>query len=130
MKNYDWKHWLCTISACAAAIAGLTACGGGSEGMNCDNLLAADEVRFSDVEALVLSSGKGCASANCHGSNSAAGGYRFDDSVFIYDEFTTRIDAVYPQVASGAMPAGGRRWSDHDLQLVRTWYCSGANPND
>jgi uncharacterized membrane protein len=128
------KRWtLCCGSRVARAMAVLpllAACGDAHEQMSCDDLLPASEATFSQLQALVTSRGKGCSSSDCHGSEEAAKGYRLDEPSLIYDEFTNRIDSVYAEVASGSMPEGGRRWSDADLQLVRTWYCNGASPND
>jgi hypothetical protein len=118
------------IGAGLSVLLAAWGCSGGDEAMHCDDLMPASDAKFSDIESLVFSARKGCAAADCHGQEQAKGGYRFDESFFVYEEFTTRIDYVYPQVASGEMPEDGRRWSEADLRLVRTWYCNGASPND
>ncbi len=123
----DVFRWLGT--ACATLLA-FSACGDEQERISCDDLLPATEARFSQIEELVLSSDKGCADADCHSSETAEHGYRLDEPALIYEEFTSRIDSMYAQVASGAMPEGGRRWSEEDLRIVRTWYCNGASPNE
>lgn len=98
--------------------------------ISCDDILPPDEARFSDIEALVSSPGKGCSNSDCHGSEKASKGYRFDERSVIFDGFTAHIDAVYGQVASGKMPEDGLRWDDDDLRLVRSWHCNGSYPND
>lgn len=128
--RHSATRWLQRRCVAIAAIA-LPGCVGAAEDtIDCSDLLPASEASFSDIEALVLSGNKGCAASICHGSEQAEHGYRLDERSLIYDAFTTHIDIMYAQVASGSMPEDGTRWSDEDLQLVRTWYCNGGNPND
>jgi hypothetical protein len=99
------------------------------ERLTCDNLLEPSEVRYSDLEALVTSGeGKGCGVADCHGSEQANQGIRFDTASNAYDALTTRVEDIYGQVASGEMPQGGTRWEESDLRLLRSWYCNGSFP--
>ncbi len=116
--------------AAMLALTALLACSDANERIDCNDLLPASEASFSQIRELVLSRAKGCAASDCHGSEVAEKGYRLDEPALIYDEFTNRIDSMYAQIASGEMPEGGRRWSEQDLRLVRTWYCNGASPND
>ena len=100
-----------------------------AERLTCDDLLEPSEVRYSDLEALVTSSeDKGCGVADCHGSDEANQGIRFDGASVAYDALTTRADDIYGQVASGEMPEGGTRWDEGDLRLFRSWYCNGSFP--
>jgi len=46
----------------------------------------------------------------------------------VYDEFSHRPEKFYAVLASGIMPEEGTRWSDDDLKLLRSWYCTGAFP--
>lgn len=99
------------------------------ERLACDDLLEPSEVRYSELEALVTSNeGKGCGVADCHGSDEANQGLRFDTASSAYDALTSRVDDIYGQVASGEMPEGGTRWEESDLQLLRSWYCNGSFP--
>jgi hypothetical protein len=99
------------------------------ERLDCDDVLQASEANYSDLEALVTSDeGKGCGVADCHGSEEANQGLRFDNPNSAYDALTTRADDIYGQVASGEMPEGGTRWDESDLRLFRSWYCNGSFP--
>ena len=123
--------WLSVVLGVSLGAALVPSCVAPADNtINCDNIRTPEEARFSDIEALVALPGKGCAAADCHGDEEANGGYRFDERSLIYDAFTAHIDAVYGQVASGKMPEEGTRWSDDDLELVRSWYCNGSYPND
>lgn len=125
-----WAAFVLALSgSCAVAFA--TSCIAPSKDrISCDDILPPDQARFSSIQELVLSPGKGCSASDCHGSEQASQGYRFDKRSVIYDGFTAHIDAVYGQVASGKMPEDGVRWSDADLRLVRSWHCNGSYPND
>jgi hypothetical protein len=100
-----------------------------AERLTCNDLIEPSEARYSELEALVTASeGKGCGVADCHGSEQANQGLRFDTASEAYDALTTRADDIYGQVASGEMPAGGTHWDESDLRLFRSWYCNGSFP--
>lgn len=108
------------------------------ERIDCSNALAPDQAGFTRVAALFQGSeGQGCAAGNCHGSERAEKGYRFDKNSALYDALTARMDSIYAQVASGEMPPEEetgvlevRTWSETELRILSSWYCNGAFPND
>ncbi len=107
-------------------VATLSSCGfDESERLDCNDLLPAEETSYTEVAALVTTPGaKGC--SNCHNTASPVYGYNFEGPGVAYDALSTKIDLVYAQVASGAMPKDGVRWSGANLRLLRSWYCHGA----
>lgn len=97
-----------------------------SERLACDDVLATGTYDFSQIQALVQDPDKGCVSSDCHNAKTQEQGIRLDTEALVYDEFSHRPDKFYAVLASGIMPDEGTRWSDDDLKLFRSWYCSGA----
>lgn len=99
-----------------------------SERLSCDDVLLAGSYDFSQLQTLVQDHDKGCLGSECHAGNTQEQGIRLDTADLVYDEFSHRPDKFYAVLASGIMPDEGTRWSDEDLKLFRSWYCSGAFP--
>ncbi len=114
-----------TVSCLFLVILFLGCTGDPNETINCDNLAPPAASSFSAVTALVTSSGsKGCSS--CHNTTTPIYGFNFEGPAVAYDALMTKMDIIYPQVASGKMPQNGTRWSSQDLQTLRSWYCYGG----
>jgi hypothetical protein len=94
--------------------------------LSCDDVLPVGSYDFSQLQALVQDRDKGCLGSECHAGNTQEEGIRLDTAGLVYDEFSHRPDKFYAVLASGIMPDEGTRWSDDDLKLFRSWYCSGA----
>ncbi len=93
--------------------------------LDCSNLLPADQASFARVATLVTSSSaKGCAA--CHNTKSPTYGLNLEGPGVAWDAFATKMNLVYPLLATGQMPKGGEKWTDDELRLVRSWYCQGA----
>lgn len=107
-------------------LAALAACAPQADlAIECDDLAPADEARFPAVAALVTDPGpRGC--AGCHNTDSPVAGLNFEGPGVAWDALTTRPELIYAQVASGAMPEDGVRWSEGELRLLRTWLCDGG----
>jgi hypothetical protein len=99
-----------------------------SERLSCDDVLPAGTYEFAQLQALVQDPDKGCLSSECHSAKAQEEGIRLDTEGLVYDEFSQRPEKFYAVLASGIMPEEGTRWSDDDLQLFRSWYCTGAFP--
>jgi hypothetical protein len=99
-----------------------------SERLTCDDVYAAEAVDFRTLQALVKDEQKGCLAPACHSGEGQPKGLRLDTDDVVYEEFSTRTDQLYEVLASGQMPDQGTRWSDEDLKIFRSWYCSGAFP--
>ncbi len=98
---------------------------GASDGLRCEDLLPASQAPYSAVAALVLGpSTKSC--SQCHNVDSPVYDYDFSGAGVSYEALTTHMPLIYADVASGRMPKAGLRWTDADLQLLRSWYCQGA----
>ena len=97
-----------------------------SERLSCDDVLPAGSADFSGLQALVQDQEKGCLASDCHNAKTQEEGIRLDTEALVYDEFSHRPEKFYAVLASGIMPEEGTRWSDDDLKLFRSWYCSGA----
>lgn len=107
----------------AALLLPAAACG--SEGTRCDDLLPPDQAGFAQVSALLMESGsKGC--VRCHNTREPEAGLNFAGPGVTYDALTTRYQAIYEQVASGGMPKDGARWSEREVDMLRSWHCQGA----
>lgn len=107
----------------------LTACHGPeAERLSCGDVLAPDAVDFGGLVALVRDPEKGCLVGPCHTAETQAQGLRLDTADLVYEEMSARADDMYAMLASGRMPQDGTPWSDDDLRLFRSWYCSGAFP--
>ncbi len=105
-------------------LALVAACGAG-DGLTCDDLLPPSQATYPSVAALVVGPGPKSCSA-CHSVESPVYGYDFSGPGVSYEALTTHMPLIYADVASGRMPKAGQRWSDADLQLLRSWYCQGA----
>lgn len=102
----------------------LVAVGCATEGTSCDDL-PPQRASFAQVSAFFMDAGaKGC--VRCHNTREPVHGLNFDGPGVTYDALTTRYDAIYEQVASGAMPKDGARWSEGELNQLRSWHCQGA----
>jgi len=114
------------VNVAALALLFSVGCTGDSdETLNCDDLAPADQATYADVAALVAApSAKSC--SRCHNTQTPIYGYNFEGSAVAYDALSTKMDRIYPQVASGRMPQIGTAWDENDLRLLRTWYCNGA----
>jgi hypothetical protein len=99
-----------------------------SERLSCDDVLPAGSYDFSQLQALVQDRRKGCLRGGCHVADTQPAGIRLDTPELVYDELAQRPEKFYAALASGFMPEQGRPWSDDDLKLFRSWYCSGAFP--
>ena len=99
-----------------------------SERLSCDDVLPAGTYDFSRIQALVQDPDKGCLASECHNAKTQEEGIRLDTEDLVYDEFSHRPEKFYAVLASGIMPDEGTRWSDDDLKLLRSWYCTGAFP--
>jgi hypothetical protein len=97
-----------------------------SERLSCGDVLPAGSYEFSQIEALVQDPEKGCLGSECHAGGTQEQGIRLDTADLVYDEFSHRPDKFYAVLASGIMPDQGTRWTEDDLKLFRSWYCSGA----
>lgn len=99
-----------------------------AERLSCGDVLAPGSVEFPSLLALVRDPEKGCLLGACHTADTQARGLRLDTEGLVFEEMSTRADEVYAVLSSGQMPEGGTPWSDDDLRLFRSWYCSGAFP--
>jgi hypothetical protein len=99
-----------------------------SERLTCDDVYDAQDVDFRVLQALVKDEEKGCLDAPCHSAETQRKGLRLDTDDLVYEEFSTRSEQLYEILASGEMPEEGTPWSDEDLKIFRSWYCSGAFP--
>jgi uncharacterized membrane protein len=116
--------WIYVAFACAGVLAGCYE--PQSERLSCDDVSPASNADFSQLQALVQDQDKGCLSSDCHNAKTQEQGIRLDTADLVYDEFSHRPDKFYAVLASGIMPDEGTRWTDDDLKLFRSWYCSGA----
>jgi uncharacterized membrane protein len=108
----------------AVASAALLGCGSPYE-LHCRDLLPVSEATFVQVRALVVDPGaRSC--SRCHNTRTPVRNLNFEGPGVAYDALTTRMRAVYEQVASGEMPKGGPAWSEQELSVLRSWYCQGA----
>jgi hypothetical protein len=97
--------------------------------LRCTDLLPAEQAVFSRVaELFVTPSPTGC--SNCHNTLAPVRGYNFEGPGVTYDSLLTKIDPIYVQLSTAAMPKDGVAWTDPQLQLVRSWYCYGASYDD
>lgn len=112
------------LIGCGAVL--LAGCGGPAEEiLSCDDLLPATEAGYGVVASLVVDPGpKSC--STCHNTETPIVGLNFEGPGVAYDALSTRMDLIYPQIASGEMPKAGAPWADDDLRIIRSWYCSGA----
>ena len=99
-----------------------------SERLSCADVLPVGSYDFSQIQALVQDEEKGCLSSECHSAATQQAGIRLDSPALVYDEFSHRPEKFYAVLASGYMPDQGTPWSEDDLKLFRSWYCSGAFP--
>jgi hypothetical protein len=112
-----------------AVFGALSGCyGPESERLSCGDVLAPENFDFRSLVALVRDPAKGCLAGPCHTADMQAQGLRLDTAELVYEEMSTRADDMYAMLASGRMPADGTPWTDEDLRLFRSWYCSGAFP--
>ncbi len=115
----------CHAAALPSALILLAACGAESQ-LDCQDLLPSTRASFSDVVALMVTPGtKSC--SGCHHTRTPVRGYNFEGPGGTYDALVNRIDRIYVQIASGAMPKDvGEKWNEEDLRVLRSWYCYGA----
>jgi hypothetical protein len=120
----------CDLGVLTLAVLGaLSGCyGPESERLACGDVLAPGNVEFGRLVALVRDPAKGCLLGACHAGDTQAQGLRLDTADLVFEEMSTRADDMYAVLSSGRMPEGGTPWSDDDLRLFRSWYCSGAFP--
>lgn len=118
--------WVCVALALAGVLASCFE--PPSERLSCDDVLPAGTYDFSQIEALVRDQDKGCLSSECHSAQTQEEGIRLDTEALVYDEFSHRPGKFYAVLAAGIMPDEGTPWSEDDLKLFRSWYCSGAFP--
>ena len=112
-----------------AVLAALSSCyGPESERLSCGDVLAPGNFEFRNLVTLVRDPEKGCLLGACHTADAQAQGLRLDTADLVFEEMTTRADEMYAVLSSGRMPEDGTPWSDDDLRLFRSWYCSGAFP--
>lgn len=112
------------LIGCGAVL--VAACGGSAEDiLTCDDLLPATQAGYGAVVSLMVDPGpKSC--STCHNTATPVFGLNFEGPGVAYDALSTRMELIYPQIATGGMPKVGEPWSDGDLRILRTWYCSGA----
>lgn len=68
--------------------------------------------------------------AACHSGSGSGGVSLFDTSGNArYTTIKTRIASILSEVSSGAMPQGGPRLSESDVQLLESWREAGAQEN-
>src|SRR5688572_23325626 len=82
--------------------------------LHCDDLLPPEEATYQHVQALVVAS-RAQACSRCHNTRTPVRDLNFEGPGVAYNSLTGRMPTVYEQVASGAMPRGGPRWSDAEL---------------
>jgi hypothetical protein len=119
--------WLRLAGVVALAVA--SACGQGSEALTCDEVDEPGAFDAGRLATLVLADrGRGCVASGCHDAETQSAGLRFDTRELVYEEFSQRGPRIYALLESGEMPRRRRPWTDEDLKLFRSWYCSGAFP--
>ena len=99
-----------------------------AERLTCDDVHAATGADFRDIQALVRDPEKGCLDTPCHSAETQRKGLRLDTPELVYDEMSSRPELFYAVLSSAEMPEEGTPWSAEDLELFRSWYCSGAFP--
>lgn len=104
----------------------LASCGRSANQINCDNLLPAGEATYSAVAAIVTSTADPRNCAVCHNGADPLFNLNLATPNAAYEDMVTQIDRIYAQIAGGTMPKDGERWSEADVQLLRSWYCDGA----
>jgi len=126
-----WRRHLVWASLASVGVSwALAGCfGPQDERLSCEDVLPAADANFSGIVELVLNDPeKHCIDEPCHAAKTQQAGIRLDDPDLIYDELSTRPELFYSVLASGVMPQAPTHWSEDDLRLFRSWYCSGAFP--
>ncbi len=101
---------------------GLAGCGfSAEERLTCKDILAAQEVGFSEVSSFLQTE---C--GWCHSSENPIYGYDFSTPQAAYKSSLHKPEIVYTQMAAGLMPPGPATLEDEYLQRFRTWYCRGG----
>jgi len=125
MRRRTWLVGGLVVALCGAFSACVAP---KSERLSCDDVDPASGADFARIQALVSGEDKGCQDVGCHGGETQQEGLRLDTPDLVYDELSSRPDLFYGVLASGEMPEEKTAWSDEDLKLFRSWYCSGAFP--
>jgi|SRR5688572_13730528 len=125
-----WRSVAIITAAALAASALASACfAPESERLSCDDVLPAGTADFRQIQALMMldqEGSKGCANEPCHNANTQRKGLRLDTPELVYEEVSQRPELFYEILASGVMPEHGERWTEEELQVLRSWYCDGA----